>query len=231
MAANETRVVARVTEILNLCEPRTFSPTISPRIKTRNAEAISTFVTEAGLMLLKTIAETPGNEYRVGLVNQVTLTNGQMLPEHQGTPVYVEIQPYPSADYIQGMRRDYRKIESYRLNPSNVYDSKNHNVAGSTLSGFYDIWEKKFFFTGNAARVGLAQVVRADVTTKIPEVFENTWIKLSIGQAAKSGSGAYDLNLINKYGQEAMMDLQEFKTGKRQFPEVSDPEPTSAVHV
>lgn len=229
MAADQSRVLKRVTEVLNLCAPGTYSASLSPRIKNRNATAIADFVTEAGLILLRALAETP-NEYRGVLVNVVALTHLQILPEHQGQPAYVEIQKYNGGLWRQGDRRDYRKIESYVANPSFIYDDQVHTANGSSLAGYFDIWEKRFYFTGFAARAGLAQVVRADVATKIPDVLENTWIRLAVGESAKAGDGNFSMSVASSYGQKGMNDLGEFKAGKRVFPEVSDPEPTSAVH-
>jgi hypothetical protein len=229
--ADQTRVLNRVTEILNLCEPGTFSSTLSTRNKTRSDTAIATFVTEAGLEILQMLAETP-NEYRHNFVNEVVPTYGDFLPDHQGQPAYVSIQKYPGGPYEQGDdAKSYLQIESMRNN-ANVYDptGKAHNISGSSLGGYFDIWERRFYFTGNAAKVGLAQVTRADVATKIPELLEPVWIKLSVGKAAKSGTGAYDAEVIKTYGSEAANDMAEFKQGRRIFSEASDPESADEVH-
>jgi hypothetical protein len=229
MPADLSRVKSRVTAILNLCDAGTFSSAISPRIKNRTPNEIDAIVTDAGLILLRALAETP-NEYRSSLINAVTLTHLQLLPEHQGQPAYVEIQRYSGGPWMQGERRDYRKIESYRANTSKIYDPLDHNVNGSSLSGYFDIWEKRLYFTGFAARAGLAQVTRDDVQDKIPEILEPTWIRLSVGESAKAGEGNYSASIAGTYGQKGMNDLQAFQAGARSFPEVSDPEPSSAVH-
>jgi hypothetical protein len=229
--ADQTRVITRTTEVLNLCAPGTFSPTVSARNKTRNETAIATFVTEAGLELLQMLAETP-NEYRHNFVVEKTPAYKDFLEDHQGQPVYVEIQKYSGAPYEQGDdSKSYLQIESMRSNP-NVYDpnGKAHNANGSTLAGFYNIWERRFYFTGNAAKVGLAQVSRADVATKIPEILEPVWVKLSIGKAAKSGIGAFDAEVVKMYGSEGQNDMADFKQGRRIFSEASDPESAGEVH-
>jgi len=228
--ADQDRVLTRVTEILNLCEPGTYSKTLSARNKTRNEDAIADFVTEAGFKVLQMLAETP-NEYRRNfLVPLDPAPYMDLLPDHQGQPLYVDISPYSGADFQPGEPKNYQQIVSYRDNPSKVYDTFNHDQRGSALSGFYDIWEQRFYFTGAAAKVGLAQVTRADVATKVPEIFENTWIRLSVGEAAKSGTGQYDMGVVSLYGQKGEADLAEFKTGKRIFAEVSEPVPTNEVH-
>lgn len=229
MAADQNRVLSRVTEILNLCDPGTYSAVLSSRNKTRNATAIQDFTIEAGLDLLRGIGETP-NEFRSALVNQVSLTNGAFLPDHVGDPAYIEIQKYNGATWDQGKRRNYQKIESYRKNENHIYDDIDHDEEGSTLSGYYDLWEKRFYFTGFAARAGLVQIARADTATKIPEILEPIWVKLAVGNSAKAGDGTYSASQAGIYGTQGRSDLAEFKTGRRSFPEVSDPEPTSAIH-
>lgn len=233
MAADRTRVLKRVTTILNLAEAGTYSSTLSPRNKTRNAVEIEDFVDEAGLQILQAIAERP-NEYRYQFVapsGPITVS-GDALPAHIGPPAAVTITPYSGAIYtIPGMQKDYQKIESYRLNPNKVYDSKDHNVAGSTLAGFYDVWRDIFFFTGFSAVVDLARLpVRADNTTLIPEIMENTWVRLAVGEAAKVGTGGYEQNIIGEYGKRGFADLEEFKNGSRIFKEIDEPKPVSAVH-
>jgi hypothetical protein len=228
--ADQTRVLKRVTEILNLCDAGAYSSTLSTRNKTRNAAAIADFVTEAGFKLLQMLAETP-SEYRHNYVSEITPTYQQLLPDHQGQPLYVDIESYPGAGFEPGEQKDYQRIVSYRDNPGKVYDTKDHNVSGSAIGGFYDVWEQRFYFTGNSAKVGLAIVTRADVATKVPEIMENTWIRLAIGEAAKVGTGQYEMGVVSLYGQKGEADMQEFKTGKRSFAEVSEPQPTNEVHI
>jgi hypothetical protein len=133
------------------------------------------------------LAETP-NEYRHNFVTGLDpAPYGSFLPDHQGQPAYVEIQKYSGGPYEQGAdEKSYLEIESMRNNP-NIYDpaGKGSQRFGSSLGGYFDIWERKFYFTGFAARVGLAQVSRADVATKVPEMLEPVWVKLSVGKAAK----------------------------------------------
>lgn len=231
MPADQTRVITRVTEVLNLCAPGTYSATISTRNKTRAAAAIVDFVTEAGLEILQMLAETP-NEYRHNFVVEKTPAYKDFLEDHQGQPAYVEIQKYSGAVSEQGDdSKSYLQIESMRNN-GNVYDPAGlaHDKKGSTLGGFFNVWERRFYFTGFAAKVGLAQVARADVATKVPEILEPVWVKLSIGKAAKSGVGAFDAEVIKLYGSEGHNDMAEFKQGRRIFSEASDPESAGEVH-
>ncbi len=231
MPADQTRVLKRTLEILNLSEAGGYAATLSTRNKTRNIDAITDLVIEAGLDLLRVLGETP-NEYRSLLTNTLTPVHGAQLPEHVGDPVFVEIQKYDSKpNWEPAERRDYKKVNAYRLNTDNIYDSLDHDVADSPLAGYYDIWEQRFYFTGFAARIGLVQIVRADTATKIPETLEPTWVRLAVGNSAKAGDGTYSQSMAGVYGQRGQNDLEDFKAGRRGFAEISDTEPTSAVHI
>lgn len=238
--ADQTRVLKRVTEILNLCDAAAYSATLSSRNKTRNATAIADFVIEAGLMIMKAIAERP-NEFRYLFLSDTSAitTSGAALPligsgtaqPHLGPPASVLITPYTGGTAVQGDRKDYKKIQSYRENPEDVYDAIAHDAEGSTLSGYYDIWEDRFYFTGKSAVLTLARhPQRAETATLIPGIMENTWIRLAVGEAAKVGTGEYEAGIIGEYGKRGQSDLEEFKAGGRVFPEVDEPTPVDAAH-
>lgn len=334
MAADRTRVLARVTEILNLCDPGTYSSTLSTRNKTRNAGAIADFVDEAGMRILEAIAKRP-NEFRylfAATSSEIT-TRPLPLPPHLGPLMAVRITPYNgSTTILEGDRRDRLKIQSYIDNPHKLYGAIDHNMSSagvtssydvtlaggiamhnevpvgdvdgvnmefelereprdgvivfsvngvvraapadysisgttitmafapaigsdlwvtymsvdaeaeivetsgatySSLAGYYDVWEDEFWFTGHSSIVRYVRVpVRADVTSGglIPDIFESTWIRLAVGEAAKVGAGGYEAGIIGNYGQKGQADLEDFKNGTRQFLEVDDPKPQSAVH-
>lgn len=232
MSASRPRVLKRVTEILNLCLPGTYSATLSTLNKTRNALAIEDFVDEASLQILKAIAERP-NEFRYSfLADNVITASGNQMPLHLGPPASIKIRLSNGGEIRSGERRDYRKIESFRENINGVYDTTaRHDEAGSSLSGYYDIWDDKFYFTGYSATLSLARLpVRADNLTLIPEILESVWIHLAAGEAAKVGTGGYETNLIAEYARRGMAELEEFKTGGRIFTEIDEPKPQTAVH-
>jgi len=199
------------------------SATLSTRNKTRSADAIEAGCYEAGLKVIQVIASFP-NEFRQDFVDTVAIDHADELPEHLGKPAFVEIQKYSGAVWTSGDQKDKHKIDSYRTNTANIYDDKAHNIQNSTLSGFYDISDGKFYFTGYAARVGLATASRSDVTTKIPDFFENTVIKLAVGNALKAGEGAILLNIAQIYTNQGENDLIAFQTGSRVFPPVPEAE-------
>lgn len=230
MAANRTRVIDRLQELLNLVDAGTYGGALSARNKTRNADAIEDTVDEAGLMILKAIAERP-NEFRYAFLadSSPITTSGAAMPAHIGPPAKVSITLYSGGPVREGQTRDYRKIESYRENPEQIYDEIDHDEEGSTLSGYFDIWDDIFYFTGYSAVLSLARLpVRADNTTLIPEILESVWINLAVGNAAKVGTGGYEATIIGEYWKRGMDQLEEFKAGGRVFREVDDPQPSAA---
>lgn len=223
------RVKKRVFDLIGASPSGSFSATINPRSKTRSAAAIVAACEESGLRVLQTIASFP-NEFRSNLINVVDAQHGELLPDHLGTPAFVEIQRYDGAAYRTGDRRDKVKIESYRANVNGIYDTVAHNQPNSAFAGYYDIWERKLYYTGFAARVGLAQAQRSDVTTKIPDFFESTVVKLALANLPKAGEGAYVLQIAQFYNSAAENDLSEFKGGKRRFAEISAPDALLPKH-
>lgn len=234
--ADRDRVVKRVTEILNLCDPGTYSATLSARNKTRNAAAIADFVDEAGMDVLNAVGSSP-NEYRGTLVDDVEIDESGILfgddeDPHLGPLISVQITLWADGPVREGKPLDHRKIQSYRENPNNIYDPIAHDQKGSRLGGYYDLWENRFFFTGLQAFVQyIPTLIRDNFDGEvIPDILESTWICLAIGNAAKIGVGGYDASIIGSYGQRGQVNLEAFKMGGRQFAEVDDPEPNSVVH-
>lgn len=223
------RVKKRVFDLIGASPAGTFSATINPRSKTRSAAAISAAVEEAGLRVLQVIGSFP-NEFRSNLINVLPAQHGELLPDHLGKPAFVEIQRFSGAPFRTADQRDRTKIESYRANFNKIYDPFDHNEEGTSLAGYFDIWERKLFYTGFAAQVGLAQADRADVVTKIPDFFESTVVKLALANLPKAGEGAYVLQIAQFYNNAAENDLAEFKGGKRRFAEISAPDALLPKH-
>jgi hypothetical protein len=229
MAADRTRVLKRVTELLNLCDQTAYTTTLSPMTRTRHETAIADFVDEAAMEIMQAIAERP-NEFRYQFLSDTSAitTSGDRVPNHLGKPAAVKILTYNGkvGDLVDGHQLDYRKIQSYRERPD-LYDPNGiaHNLQGSALGGYYDIWNDRFFFTGYSATLSLARrPVRADVSGGlIPDILESVWVNLGVGKGAKVGE-ALD-PVISAYGNRGLDELTAFKAGTRQFAEVSDPKP------
>lgn len=230
MSASESRVTKRVYDVLNIADG-TYSATLSPRNKTRISEALTDIISESGLAILKAIAERP-NEFRFPFLFDTTVTSSPtQMPEHIGSVVRVSIIPYDGGAAVEGKQAKYQEINSWRANPSKVYEAINHDAANSQLSGYYDVFEDRFYFTGYSATFTCARLpVRADNATLIPEILENLWVNLSVGNAAKVGIGGYEASIIGAYAQKGAADLNAFMAGERQFAEVQIPGTPVEVH-
>lgn len=189
MAADETTVRQRVTEILNACAPGTFSSTIATNYLDRNASAIQEAVREAALMIARAICSNPNHVHRGVYVSgtPTALTHGGELPDMAGEGDLVEIQPVAAGSYIVGTPRTAQEIDSYRSNVSSLYNSVGHTTANSPLAGYYNISQGRIRFTGNAAQMYHPTISRSTASSLVPDEYEDTWVKLSVGLCLKEG--------------------------------------------
>jgi hypothetical protein len=195
MAADLSTVTQRTTEILNACAAGTFSSTIASGNLDRNASAISQAVREAALTICRSIVSNPFNVHRNSFISTsaASLTHQGELPDMAGEGDLIQIQPYTGADWITGVKRDIQVIESYRSNPSNLYDSVAHNASGSRLSGYYAISNGRVYFTGYAARGYFPTFDRTTATSLIPDAAEGCWTALSVALTVKEGDNMADI--------------------------------------
>jgi hypothetical protein len=189
MPADETTVIKRITEILNVCAPGTFSATVASVNLDRNATAIAESAREAAMMIGRAIVVNPKHVHRNAYVSSagVTLSHQGELPDMAGEMDLVEIQPYSGAAWQTGAPRDVQQIESWRLNPFDLYDSVAHNASGSALGGYYAIANGRFYFTGFAARGYFPEISRDTITALIPDEYESTWVALGVAFTLKEG--------------------------------------------
>lgn len=195
MAADETTVLKRITEILNVAAPGTFSTTVAATNLDRNATAIAEATREAAMMIARAVVSNPRHVHRNGFIasSAATLTHQAELPDMSGTMDLVEIQPYSGASWQTGQVRDVQQIESFRANPSNLYDSVAHDASGSRNAGYYAIANGRFYFTGHAARGYIPTIDRATITAQIPDEYEDVWVKLGVGLTLKEGDNMTDI--------------------------------------
>jgi hypothetical protein len=178
MAADYTIVEKRVTEILNACAAGTFSATVSSSYLDRNADAITEAIREAALMIGRAILANPKHVHRNIFVSgtPTALTHQGELPDMAGEIDLIEIQHYNGGSYLAGTPRTVQQIESYRANPSSVYNALAHTTQNSPLAGFYAIEHGRVYFTGYAAQGYFPVLSRADttgITAQIPDEYED----------------------------------------------------------
>jgi hypothetical protein len=189
MAASETTVRKRVTEILNACSPGTYSEAVDINYQDRNSLAIRQAIKEAALQIARAIVVNPGHVHRGLFVSDTptSFTHGAELPDMAGEMDLVEIQPYSGGTWQTGVSREIQQIESFRANPSNLYSSLSHTTATSPLGGYYALSNNKIYFTGYACRGYFPTIDDTTVINLIPDEYEGTWVALAVARTIKEG--------------------------------------------
>lgn len=208
MAADETTVKKKITEILNACAPGTFSATIDSNYKDRVAEAITEATREAALMIARAICINPNHVHRNLYVSAspTSLTHGGELPDMAGEGDPVEIQLVSGGAYYVGTPRTAQQIDSWRQSGlSAIYGSVAHNSANSPLGGYYAITNGRIRFTGNAAQMYHPVIGRTTAASLVPDEYEDTWVKLGVGLSIKEGDNLMPVGQM--YYQWGMDDL------------------------
>jgi hypothetical protein len=207
MAANETTVRKRVTEILNACSPGTYSEAVDINYQDRNSSAIRQAIKEAAGQIARAIVMNPGHVHRGLFVSDTatSFTHGAELPDMAGEMDLVEIQPYNGATWQTGVLRDIQQIESYRANTSSLYSTLSHTTQNSPLSGYYALSNNKIYFTGYACRGYFPVIDNSTVIDLIPDEYEGTWVTLAVARTIKEGDNLAPI--AQYYYQIGMADL------------------------
>lgn len=189
MAASETVVKERVTDILNVQASGTWSTTIASTNLDRHATGIAEAVREAALMIARAIVSNPKHYHRNLFIGASTsLTHQSEVPDYFSEFDTVEIERYTSAGYRTGINVDDPfLIEEYRSNPGSAYDAIAHDTTGSLLGGFYAINKNRIYFTGLNCRGYAPAISRSTVASLIPDEYEDVWVALGAGLTPKEG--------------------------------------------
>jgi len=133
----------------------------------RSFNAIIETATEVGLRIFSAIATSPVSGRRGQLITDFVTTqnSGDTLPNHVGDYSTVKIMPYSGAPFVIGHHKSREEILAY-LNDAtiNFYDPIAHNLAGSSLTAYWDIVDERIYFTGYQASVELFNVSKPAVT-------------------------------------------------------------------
>ena len=209
MAASETVVKERCTDILNVQAPGTWSTTVASTNLDRHATGIAEAVREGALMIAQAIVSNPKHYHRNLFISSsaTALTHGAELPDYGSEYDHIEIERYLNAGYRAGINvEDPFIIDEYIANPSSAYDATAHNVTGSLLGGFYAIQKNRIFFTGLNARGYFPVISRTGVLTIIPDEYEGLWVVVSASVLLKEGDNL--LPVSQHYLQLANAGLQ-----------------------
>lgn len=231
--ADPTRITRLVTALLNAnTRDASGTPDYTTAVgdKARSSAEIADIIINAALVTARAVCESDSSPFRADFLTDFPLQQGAAIPFHYGDTSIPEIVPYDGADSIKGTRKAFDKIESYRTNKNQVYSPVAHdepqtdadgNISGkSIISGFYDIVNGIFYFTGFSATVKVAFFTRADVFGKLSEALEPIIVRLALGMSAKEGDVSDGL-FANWYAQ-AMNDLSEIKAGGTAFQTIDE---------
>lgn len=182
----------------------------------RHATEILDNVTEAALVVLRAIAETPSNGNRNSLMaDSAEIVHRGRIPDHIGPIGVVKIQAFADDEFKPGLKRPAHEIESYRTNANSFYaetahDQQDENGFASPLAGFWDVLADELFYTGSSARVPVANFTRADAATKVPDAYEDVVVALGFSLSVKTG----DINLgamashFQGYANNALVEIR-----------------------
>jgi hypothetical protein len=189
MAASETVVKERLTDLLNVQAAGTWSAVVAATNLDRHATGIAEAAREAALDIARAIVSNPKHYHRNLFISPtpVALTYGGELPDYGSEYDTVEIEKYSGGTYEIGTPLSAQKIESYRVNPNSVYGTLSYITQGSPLSGYYNIENGKVRYTGNAARIYVPVISRTTVLTLIPDEYEGPWYYIAAGILLKEG--------------------------------------------
>ena len=208
MAADQTTVLKRVTGILNLQAPGTFSSTVASTNLDRHADEITQIVREGAIAIARAILSNPKHCHRNLFISgtPTALTHGGELPDMASEGDLIEIQKVAAGIYFVGISRDVQQVVTYRDNGDSFYGTS-HTTAGSPISGYYAMHNGRFYFTGNAAQGYFPIVDRATVGSLIPDEYEDAWVTISAGLTPKEGD--MSLPIAQYYAKLAQKNLAE----------------------
>ena len=152
-ASSIAKIVPRILWILG-GQDGTFSTTVSDDRFV--LEEIQRAVVETEAHLVRVLCESH-HPARVQFLGWTTdLANGVVLPVHIGQVEAVQIKPYSGASSYQiGEATSRENIRDWRENCNKVFDSKNHDVNGSSLTGYFNLTDEILTFTGNVAQASI----------------------------------------------------------------------------
>jgi hypothetical protein len=209
MAASETVVKERLTDLLNVQAPGTWSTTVASTNLDRHATGIAEAAREAALEIARAIVSNPKHYHRNLFISATptSLTHQGELPDYGCEYDPIEIERFTSAGYRRGIDvADPFVVEEYRANPSSAYDAVAHDTTGSLLGGFYAIQNNRIYFTGLNCRGYFPVISRTGVLTIIPDEYEGAWYYIGAGILLKEGDNL--LPIAQHYTQLGTAALQ-----------------------
>lgn len=184
-------------------------------------EEIERALIETESEILRDIAESY-HPYRTDFLEwSSVLANGETIPKHFGNLEEVEILPYTGAtEYITGQSESRENIRLWRENHNNRFDALNHNVFGSSLTGYFCLTNQTLEFTGVQARVRIFSYT-PDYATPALQI-DDAWDSLLIvGAIPKLERAGIQLSLVQNSLTQYLNGRNAIKQGMRSVPEIN----------
>lgn len=225
--ADKNRVVAKVFALLN-----------RPSLQVLPYQDVHAVRIDAGMEVLKAIADNPQNGYFGPLSSLVTIAHQGFLPAHDGKPGIPLIVPYNGADAIAGKPATPEQIDQWRTDVAAAqliqtatdgdpvpHDQSDAQGFASPVAGFYSMTNGVFRYTGYSAQVPLVQLTRSMADSAVPEVYEPTLVKLAAARSiVRNSKNPETMATIRGYGTLAAADLAMIRQGKEPEPVIPDVE-------
>lgn len=158
---------------------------------------------------------------RIGFLEWSTdLAHGAVLPPHWGNIEAIEIKPFTaSTEYVSGQSESRENIRQWRENHNKRFDTLDHNIFGSTLSGYFCLTNQTLEFTGASARARIFTYT-PDYETPALQI-EDIWDSVIVaGTIPKLHRIGVSSELINHYEAQFERAKQSIKQGLSVVPEV-----------
>jgi hypothetical protein len=181
---------------------------------------LKTAIIETESELVADICEAKHSWRGQFLALSAVITNGGLVPEHDGQIEEIWIEPYSGAGYItQGEKTSRTNIRLWRENPANRYDAVAHSTSGSKLAGYYALDNETLTYTGFSAKVMSATYV-PDFATYVLQITNKASNALVVGAIPKLYKFGLSQDVVsnagNLYGQ--MRNL--IRQGSQTMPEI-----------
>ena len=158
------------------------------------------------------------------LAYSADLENGDLIPERIGQVESVLIQPTSTAipeDWVVGEYTSRTNITAWRANVNNIFDAINHDQAGSSLSGYFNLTNDTITFTGYRAQVNICTYIPnyAAPALQIDNLFDPALVSGAIIRLNKLG---VPQAMTSAYGQIYAAQRQLIRQGAMAMPDINE---------
>ena len=152
------------------------------------AEEIKRAIVETEAEIVRDLCESYHPMRLPFLALSADLENGDGVPEHIGQIEAVWILPTSTSnDPILAESTSRSNILAWRENHNNVFDAADHDQAGSSLTGYFNITNDTITFTGYRAQVNICTYIPNYSALQIDNAFDGMLVAGTIPKLNKIG--------------------------------------------